>query len=1251
MHILATTSASIEDLAEPIDLRLPPADVLALSFTDSDLLALAAAWRQENARQDAATLPALRLARLKDLRHPMSVDLWIDRTARHAKVIVVRLLGGLDWWRYGAEQLSALARREGIALALLPGEDQDDPRLAALSTVSAETFSALLACFRQGGPANMGALLKHTARLAGQDAGVPAPAAPVPQAAFYQPGTGMVGLDAVLSRNGTASGSDGNVAGSNPVRIGAAEGIALRSVAEPGADGERTAALRASPPPCPPPQAGEGEIGADGAGSNTGHSAPAASAPTLAPAPDLPPLPLAGEGWGGGTARHPSLAPTTPMSSPAATERPAALRAPPPPCPPPQAGEGETGEDSTPPRALLLFYRSMWLAGDIAPIDALADALTARGIQPVPLFVASLKEPASRAFVRQAIADTAPDLILTATAFAAGEADDLFAPGGPPVLQVVPATTAQQAWETNARGLAAADLAMHVVLPELDGRVLTGAISFKTLDATDDSLAFASARNAPYADGITHAAGRAAALIRLARTPRTERKLTIVMPDYPGVPGRTGYAVGLDVPESTRRLLATLRSEGYAVDAPPGDARALLARVTAGDDAARYPLAAYTARLKTLPQETQDAIRAAWGEAEADPDLREDAFAFRAARFGNATVALAPDRGASLDRRADYHNPTLPPRHALLAFGFWLQDHFDALVHMGAHGTLEWLPGKTVALTPACFPQALLGELPIIYPFIVSNPGEAAQAKRRVAALTLGHLPPPLSTAGLSEAEQKLERLVDEYAQAEGLDRRRRERLARLIVETAADTGLATVAGVAADDDADTALRQIDAWLCDVKDLATKDGLHIYGSGEDGDEMRRLSGEAERAALLAALDGRHIPAGPAGAPARGRRDVLPTGRNLFTADPRAIPTPTALDLGRLAADEVVRAFLQEHGDYPHALVIDLWGSATLRTGGEEIAQGLSLMGCRPQWDAATGRVTGIEVLPPAALGRPRVDVTWRISGLFRDIFPAQVALIDAATRAVAARMDEGTDNPLAASGDIDRIFGAAPGAYGAGIEERLARGLFEDRSELGQSYLDHASHAYGGANGGARPAPGAFAAQVARADGLLHGMDDPARDLLDGGEDAAFIGGFAAAAERLGKAVDLIVLDTTDPARPKARDLATALARIVHGRVSHTFIAGQMRHGPRGASELLETVDRLIAFAETTGRVADGLIDALHAAYLRDAAVRAFLLAANPAAAAQMARRFSDARRRGLWHPRRNDIDADLDALHAEAVE
>jgi cobaltochelatase CobN len=578
---------------------------------------------------------------------------------------------------------------------------------------------------------------------------------------------------------------------------------------------------------------------------------------------------------------------------------------------------------------------------------------------------------------------------------------------------------------------------------------------------------------------------------------------------------------------------------------------------------------------------------------------------------------------------------------------------------MGAHGTLEWLPGKAVALTSTCFPEAIVGPLPVFYPFIVSNPGEAAQAKRRIAAVTIGHLPPPLVAADLSGDALRLERLVDEYTQADGLDRKRRERLAALIVQATHETGLGREAGVDATDDPDQVLRRIDAWLCDLKDLSIKDGLHVYGRAPmapGADPSWQTSAAAERKALLAALDGRKVAPGPAGAPTRGRRDVVPTGRNLFVADPRMLPTPTAMEFGQRAAAEVIRSYLQTHGEMPRALVIDLWGSATLRTGGEEIAQGLSLMGCRPIWDPATGRVTGIEVRPPAALGRSRVDVTWRISGLFRDLFPAQIALIDAAVRAIAARDETADENPLAAAcragaegGPAARIFGTAPGAYGAGIEDLIGREI--DRTAIGAAYLASASHAYGGAEGGATPMPGRFAERIASADLLVHPGDDPGRDLLEGAEDVAFVGGFAAAAAALGRAPDLIMLDVTDPQRPRARPLDAALARIVRARaVNPRFIAGQMRHGPRGAAELAETVDRLIGFAQTTDAVASGLIELIYEAYLADPQVRAFLLRENPAAARAIAERLDAARRHGWWHPRRNDIDADLRAMMVEAA-
>ncbi|ESY70768.1 cobaltochelatase subunit CobN [Mesorhizobium sp. LNHC232B00] len=1211
MHILTTTSASLDDLAEPVDLRQTPADIVALSFTDSDLAGLAEAWKA-----DAGRLPSMRLAALRDLRHPMSVDLWVDSVARHAKIILVRILGGHDWWRYGCDQLAATARAHGIKLALLPGESHDeDLRLIKASTLPREELDSLLGYFREGGPANMNALVRRLAGLAGQDAEIAEPVE-VPKVGYYEPTRGIVPLPL-----------EGRVR----------------------------------------PQAGGGVL--------SGARRLKETSPPVVPTPP-------------GPAGHPPL----------------------------------EGEGNATPVIPILFYRSMLLAADVAPIDALFEALTQRGITPVPIFVSSLKDPASLAFVETALATLKPAAIIAATAFASGAepgVETLFDRAGVPVFQVIVATTRRDVWDNNQRGLAPADLAMHVVLPELDGRILAGAISFKGESETDPALGHRAFANRPEPDRVAHVADRVAAFIELQEAPRATRKLAILIPDYPSAPGRTGYAVGLDVPSSVLAMLHDLKEQGYGVEGIPETPRELLGLLERSKDG--LGLEEYLDFSKSLPTAAIAAVEAAWGKAEgrglseAPPSVLPDIspsrgvialpsppspisdlvkgepatklpisplegemsgrteggaslqpsqkaaahFPFRAATFGNITVALAPDRGRSADRRADYHDPTLPPRHALLAFGLWLRKSLGvhALIHVGAHGTLEWLPGKTVALSQNCFPEIVTGPLPVIYPFIVSNPGEAAQAKRRIAAVTLGHLPPPLTGAGLDENQHKLERLVDEYAQADGLDRRRRDRLAKLIVETAQKTGLASEAGVARTDAPDEALRRIDAWLCDLKDFAIKDGLHVYGRvpEDESDAMRRQSAEAEKAALLAALDGRHVKAGPAGAPARGRSDVLPTGRNLFTSDPRTMPTPTAYDLGKAAAEEVVRGYMQSHGDWPRSLVIDLWGSASLRTGGEEIAQGLALMGCRPQWDAATGRITGIEVLPPATLGRPRVDVTWRISGLFRDMFPTQIALIDAAANAVAARDEEDAENPLAAKTRIEgkispRIFGTSPGTYGAGVEDLLSSGDWSAREEIGRAYLDATSHAYGGAGGEGVSAPGAFEGRIAEADLLVHTGDDPGRDILEGSADVAFIGGFSAALAALGRNADVIVLDTTDPQKPKPRSVGEAVSRVVRARaVNARFIAGQMRHGPRGASEFAETVDRLVGFAETTHAISGALIEAVHDAYVGDAEVRAFILRENPAAAKVIAERFLSARRRGLWHPLRNSVDDDLAALIAEA--
>jgi cobaltochelatase CobN len=1204
VHLIANSSTSLDEIVEPVDLGQSPGEVLVLSFADSDLTGLAAAWSIER-----NALPSVRLAHLRDLRHPMSVDLWIEKVASHAKVILVRLLGGFDWWRYGIERLSVLAREHAIALALLPGEDRDDPRLFEASTLGEAELVALLALFREGGCENMRALLRRLARYAGADLHVPAPRA-IPRVGAYLPGRGAVSLDLLVE--------------------------ALAS---------QTRAI-------PPPLAGTAsafELSATATSSN--------------PSPEGGGWRAKRAGWGQKTKPYRAKSPHPIASLSLRRSTSPALRGRYGPRLPLDRG---AALEFARPVIAIIFYRALLLAADTRAIDELCAALAARGLAPAPLVITGFKDTAAAQFIRTALKRLSPAAVLTTTAFAVGAQ-----PGEPtaldetdvPILQVVMAVTKRAAWCESPRGLGAADLAMHVVLPELDGRVLAGTMAFKAPVAPQDELAFTALWNRPEPDRVGLIADRVAELVRLQATACAARRIAVLMPHYAGAPGREGYAVGLDVPASVLALLEDLRAAGYHVRDMPPSSRALLEAVEAGDEDCVLPLEAYARLAAELPPDAMARCRQAWGDPSGDGDVRDGAFRFRARAFGKFIVALAPDRGRSLDRRADYHDLTLPPRHALLAFGLWLRHVMGvhALVHMGAHGTLEWLPGKAVALTSSCFPEIMTGALPVIYPFIVSNPGEAAQAKRRIAGVTIGHLPPPLVAGELSGAARELERLVDEYAQADGLDRKRRERLAALILDAARRSGIAQEAGLADELAPLDALRRIDAWVCDLKELAIKDGLHVYGRFPPSHEIdpdRQCSAAAERAAVLCALDGRRVAPGPAGAPSRGRRDVLPTGRNLYTADPRMLPTPTAMELGALAADEVIRTYLQTHGEMPRVLIIDLWGSATLRTGGEEIAQGLAFMGCRPTWDHATGRVTGIEVPPVASIGRPRIDVTWRISGLFRDLFPAQIALLDAAVRAVAGRDEADEDNPLAAAARcsrqnaapaLARIFGTAPGAYGAGIEDLLGRE--SERDALGAAYLEAASHAYGGAEGAGRAAPDQFAGLVGKADLLVHPSDDPGRDLLEGAEDTGFVGGFAAAAAMLGRAPDLIMLDATDPRRPRARQLSAALARIVRGRVVNPrFIAGLMRHGPRGAAELAETVDRLVDFAETTGQVSSALFDLVHAAYVADRAACKFLRRENPAAARVVAERLGAALSKGLWHPCRNDIALDLKALAMEVA-
>jgi cobaltochelatase CobN len=1137
MHLLATEAASLDEIETAVDLGQTPAEVVVLSFSDSDLSALAAAWTK-----DRGAFPTLRLGNLKQLKHPMSVDLYVDSVIAGCRLVIVRSLGGLDYWRYGFERLAETCRRTGALLVALPGDDRPDPRLEALSTVDSEALALFDGYFREGGSGNLGNALRLASSLFGR--------------------------------------------------------------------GDR---------PAPPTSLGPA-ICMDAAGS---------------------------------------------ALEVRAMERVLHTRS----------------------AALVIFYRASLLAADTAPIEALMRALASEGLEAFAVAVTSLKDPVAAAAVLLLIVRIAPAVIVNATAFSARREDDttVLDAADCPVLQVALAGSAHTAWQGSARGLAPSDLAMNVVLPELDGRIFTRAISFKTAATPDPDLQHSNVVHETALDRVAFVAKLAASWARLAATPREDRRVAIMLSDYPARGGRTGYACGLDTPESVREIVAMLAGAGYttaAADWPVGE---IIARLTdsKGRDSVTVPLERYRAWLAALAPQVSVAIVDAWGAPEADPAHANGQFRYPCLRAGNIAVLLQPDRGSRGDRKQGYHDASCPPRHAYAALYLALREdeRIDALLHLGTHGTLEWLPGKALALSNACFPEALLGPTPVVYPFIVNNPGEAVQAKRRIAAVTVGHLTPPLCEAGLHGPLAELEGLIEEYAEADGVDRRRVPLLEAEIMERAWRSGLAQDCGIAAAEAPRAAIAKLDAQLCDIKDLAIRDSLHVFGRAPEGEARAALvraalaglgtavlpdsaariealfsaCGPCEREALLAALDGRRVAPGPAGAPTRGRLDVLPSGRNLTTIDPRAIPTRTAAVIGARAADEVVRRYLQDFGEHPRALIIDLWASASLRTGGDDLAQALAYLGVRPAWDTGSNRVTGIEVLPIAKLDRPRIDVTLRISGLFRDIFETQIALFDMAVTRVAQLGEDDDWNPLAAArrkGDgLARVFGGAPGLYGAGVADLALDASWKSRADLGEAYLAATSHAYGARHEGTF-ARDAFAARVTDADALVHPQDDRERDILDGDGVADFTGGFAAAAEKLRGAVPpLYHLDTSKPEAPVARTMTQEITRVVRGRLANPrWIAGILRHGHRGVAEMAQAVDALYAFSAAAGAVPSHLFDTVHEALVADEAVGSAIADLNPAAAIAMADRLEDAIARGLWTPRRNAVHGELMRLRSAAT-
>lgn len=1237
MHLLAAQPGGYVDDDSSVITRIAqdPADIVVLSAADTTLALLAAAHAPALAAA-GGTLPSVRLANLLHLRQPASVDLYVDEVLQHARVIVIDHLGGESYWPYGTERIRALCRARGIALAMFSGDTTVDLNLLQKSTVDATTCDTLWRYLREGGAANARAFYHFIAARFFDQALQPAPPQPLPATAVFHP-------------------------------------------------------------------------------------------------------------------RHESAA----LEAWQAEWRPGA------------------------PCVAVLFYRAHLQAGNTAVFTALCEVLRAKGMNPLPLALLSLKDSGCVDHLRQLCAAHQVQLILNTTAFsqaALDEPGDHALCGDIVVLQVVLSGGNQQSWQDDAHGLQPRDIAMHVALPEVDGRIITRAVSFKGFDHHCNATQSDVVQYQPHAERMEFVGELARRWCRLRVQPNAAKRLALVLANYPAREGRLGNGVGLDTPASLIAILQRLRDEGYGIDAVPADGAALMAELVRGvtNDQRRHAqrpalqslaLDDYLAFFARLPQHNRDAICARWGEPAADPYLRAGRFVIAGLRCGQVFVGIQPARGYQLDLMASYHDPDLVPPHHYLAFYCWLREVWrsDAIVHVGKHGNLEWLPGKSVALSDTCWPDLVLGPLPHLYPFIVNDPGEGTQAKRRAQAVIIDHLMPPLTRAESYGPTRDLERQVDEYYEALTLDRARATLLRRQILEHIVRHDLHRDLGMEAPrsaEDEQRLLNRTDAYLCELKESQIRDGLHVFGQSPQGrlerdtllalarhpvgdgrgaqdslvralaadfgfddtgfdaldadwslpwqgprpalldelgeglwrswgDTRERLElfalhilehglpagtwphsdavlgrvatdlrprlqacGTQELLQLSRGLAGRFVPAGPSGAPSRGRPDVLPTGRNFYSVDTRAIPTQTSWTLGLQSAARMIERHLQDHGDYPRAVGLSVWGTATMRTGGDDIAQALALIGVRPKWADGSHRVSDFEILPMAVLGRPRIDVTLRVSGFFRDAFANVIRLFDAAVQAVAALDESAAVNPIRARIEAEtaalaaagwsaedarrhaghRVFGAKPGAYGAGLQGLIDGRNWNDDADLAAAYLAWGGHAYGEHDYGSE-ARATFTRRLAAIDLVMHNQDNREHDLLDSDDYYQFHGGMTAAVRHFsGRQPAVLFGDHSNPQAPQIRTLGEEISRVVRARVTNPkWIAGVKRHGYKGAFEIAATVDYLFAYDATARVVRDDQYARVADAYLEDADTRSFMQQHNPDALHELCERLLEAMQRGLW--------------------
>lgn len=1309
MHrIPATLGGWNADTDGVIIIQQNPAPIIFLTSADTDIQTIAASMEYL-----PANFPDIRVVNLLQLQQELTIDTYAQEVLSQAKVIILRLLGGRSYWNYGLEVCKEIVSQNNIHLIILPGDDRPDFELINHSNISLSKVNQFWQYLIEGGVENFVNAFKFISDNFFNSKFNPNLPQPIPRLGIYK-------------KTLTSFNKNNNVGWALPTNLNNSQKVN-------NLDNHKTLDL-----PSFINQNNENKL---------------------------------------------------------------------------TKIDNITNQNID---TAIIFYRSHYLSSNLKPIDALCHSLEEKNLTSIAIYVSSLQETDIQEELIELLQKYKVKLILNTTSFSVAKIGNetnakIWQTLDIPVLQIILSGSSQEYWQDNFQGLSPRDVAMNIALPEVDGRIITRAISFKSVATWNPQLETDIVEYKPLMNRVEYIAKLAKKWVNLSNVSNSEKKIALILANYPNKDGRIANGVGLDTPASCINILKALQEKGYQIDNIPANGDKLIFKLIEGitNDLEMQSnrkinqylsLEDYENYFQTLPSQVQAEIINRWGDTSqlldknddypSQPPLVKEETKIKGSfipisglQLGNIFIGIQPSRGYDLNPNLNYHAPDLEPTHHYLAFYYWVREIFkaDAIIHVGKHGNLEWLPGKSLVLSENCYPEITLDTLPNFYPFIVNDPGEGSQAKRRSNAVILDHLTPPLTRAELYKELLELEALIDEYYQAQSLNPSRLKVISNRILNLIKETNLNQDLAIKEvnKDSFSQFLTVADGYLCELKDAQIRDGLHIFGECPQGRQLRdlimaiarfssynnlglieaikqdlekliphfqrgvrgvknssnnfpdlnskegkeyvenlgcqlidnliqgknitnlsinniesmvydnndkswisklldkenyqqiRLGKHTEKSLhwiannllpnlrktdqeitnLMRGLEGKFIPSGSSGAPSRGRADVLPTGRNFYSVDIRTIPSETAWDVGRKAAEAVIERYTQENGEYPQTLAISVWGTSTMRTGGDDIAQIMALMGVKPVWDGVTRRVVDYEIIPISVLGRPRVDVTVRVSGFFRDGFPNLLELLYKAIVHLSTFIEEKENNPLALQVEKDakywlnqgleenqanerasyRLFGSKPGAYGAGLQGLIESQNWENDGDLARAYLNWSSYAYVGSKGVSMPE--VFEQRLKELQIVLHNQDNREHDLLDSDDYYQFQGGLTAAVRHLkGENPVTYFGDNSQPNNPKVRELKEEIARVYRSRVINPkWIAGVMRHGYKGAFEMSATVDYLFAYSATTKSVPNFMFEGVAKSYLFDEKVQQFIQEKNPWALRDIAERLIEASQRNLW--------------------